>query len=385
MFLALLLLVVINLSYFGTGLSDSLLGSAWPAMQPVLSVPISFAGILSVLISCATVCSSLFAGRLLRRCGTGLLVSCCVLLTAAALLGFSVSTQFLFLCLCAVPYGLGAGAIDAALNHYVAVHYEAKHMNWLYCIWGIGASCSPYVMQFAMQGAGNWQGGYRAVAVYLLCMTAALFLTLPLWRRSAPEDDDPAGGSMRDLLLHGRGVRRSLMTFFCDCALENTVGLWAGSYSVCGSEGESSALPVTGYYLGLTAGRLVSGFLAEHICPRRLLRMGLFAIGAGIVFLLPMRTELLIVGFFVIGFGCAPVYPSLLHETPLRFGGAQAQTMIGLQTASGYLGATLMPPLFGLIADRAGMSALPQYLLILLSMTMLLTAPPLSSCSRRRK
>ncbi len=378
--MALLLLTVIYLSYISIGLPDSLLGAAWPTMQPLLQVPLSRAGCLSMIISCGTVCSSLLADRLLRRFGTGLVVSCSVLLTAAALFGFSAASQFSLLCISAIPYGLGAGAIDAALNHYVAVHYAARHMNWLHCFWGIGAAASPYIMSFYLHRGDDWQGGYRAVAVLLSVLTGLLFCSLPLWRKTDSADLAADSGSGRDTpvfaLMRLHGVPQSLLTFFSYCAAESTMGLWAGSFLVYarGMEAETAARFASCYYIGIMTGRLLCGFAAEQLGEHRLIRLGMCGVAGGIfLLLLPLHRICALCGLLVAGLGIAPIYPSLIRETPMRFGHARAQTLIGMQTASAYLGTTLMPPLFGVIADRAGMGMLPLFLMLFLSLTALLT------------
>ena len=375
-----LLLVVIYLSFISLGLPDSLLGAAWPAMQQTLSVPVSRAGWLSMIISSGTVVSSLLSDKLLRRFGTGTVVSCSVLLTAAALFGFSASSGFWMLCLAAVPYGLGAGAVDAALNHFVAVHYAARHMSWLHCFWGVGVAVSPYIMSFFLRQDGNWQGGYRAVSVIQLCLTAVLFCSLPLWkRRGRPEDQAPeqapAPLPMRELLRR-RGVRQVLTAFFCYCALESTAGLWASSFLVYerGVGARTAAQFAALFYIGITAGRFLCGFVSERLGDRRMIRLGLLGIAAGVtLLLLPLPRFFALAGLLTVGFGCAPVYPSQIHATPEVFGKAHAQALIGMQMASAYIGTTLMPPLFGIIADRAGLRMFPLYLMLFLVLTALLT------------
>ena len=376
--MALLLLTVIYLSYISIGLPDSLLGAAWPAMQSALGVPLSNAGFLSMIISCGTVCSSLLADRLLRRFGTGTVVSCSVLLTAVALYGFSAASDFPMLCICAIPYGLGAGAIDAGLNHYVAVHYAARHMNWLHCFWGIGAAASPYIMSFYLHRSEDWQGGYRTVALLLFVLTALLFSSLPLWQRSGANTSDEADALHIPLpiLLRTRGVRQSLIMFFSYCAMESTMGLWAGSFLVHerGMEAETAARFASCYYIGITIGRLAGGFIAERLGTRRMIRLGLCGVTGGVLLLLlPFHRSIALCGLTLAGIGTAPIYPAMLHETPIRFGRERAQTLIGIQMASAYLGTTLMPPIFGVLADRAGMGMLPLFLMLFLVLIALLT------------
>ena len=377
--MTLLLLIVIYLSFISLGLPDSLLGAAWPTMQQALAVPISRAGWLSMIISSGTVISSLCAGRLLKRFGTGAVVSGSVMLTAAALFGFSVSKGFAMLCLAAVPYGLGAGAVDAALNHYVALHFAARHMSWLHCFWGVGAALSPYIMSVFLRD-GNWQGGYRAVSVIQIVLTLVLFCSLPLWKRKGDASRETEQSAEKALpmreLLRVRGVRQILTAFFCYCALECTAGLWASSFLVYerGVDERTAARFASLFYIGITAGRFLCGFVSERLGDRRMIRLGLLGIAAGVLLLLlPLPRGFALAGLLTVGFGCAPVYPSQIHATPDLFGKSQSQSLIGMQMASAYIGTTLMPPLFGVIADRAGLKIFPLYLLFFLVLLALLT------------
>ena len=317
--MTLLLLIVIYLSFISLGLPDSLLGAAWPTMQQALAVPISRAGWLSMIISSGTVISSLCSGRLLKRFGTGAVVSGSVMLTAAALFGFSVSKGFAMLCLAAVPYGLGAGAVDAALNHYVALHFAARHMSWLHCFWGVGAALSPYIMSVFLRD-GNWQGGYRAVSVIQIVLTLVLFFSLPLWKRKGDASRETEQSAEKALpmreLLRVRGVRQILTAFFCYCALECTAGLWASSYLVFerGVDERTAARFASLFYIGITAGRFLCGFVSERLGDRRMIRLGLLGIAAGVLLLLlPLPRGFALAGLLTVGFGCAPVYPSQIH------------------------------------------------------------------------
>lgn len=372
-----LLLIVIYLSFISLGLPDSLLGAAWPSMQPLLGVPISYAGCLSMIISCGTVISSLLSDRLLRRFGTGLVVSCSVLLTAVALFGYSVSGRFWMLCLFAVPYGLGAGAVDAALNHYVALHYAARHMSWLHCFWGVGCSLSPYIMGFYLHRGDDWQGGYRAISLLQIILTVILFCSLPLWKRShAAEDVKGAAPVPMKQLLRERGVIQALVIFFSYCALESTAGLWASSFLVQerGVNPETAARFASLFYIGITVGRLLSGFVADRFGDHKMTRFGLCGITAGVILvLLPLPDIFALSGLVMIGFGCAPIYPCQIHATPSLFGTDRAQAMIGMQMACAYIGTTLMPPLFGVIAEKAGLRMFPLFLAFFLVLMALLT------------
>ena len=375
------LLAVIYLSYISLGLPDSLPGAAWPSMQQTLGVPMSCAGVLSAVISLSTVFSGLMADRLLRRFGTGPVAAESVLLTAAAMSGYSAAGHFVTLCILAVPYGLGAGAVDAALNHYVAVHYPARHMSWLHCFWGIGAAASPYIMSFHLRRGADWQGGYRTVAAIQLLLTVMLFCALPLWKPTAPETAAGANASAEHIplkkLLRRRGVRRVLLMFFCSSAFESTAGLWASSFLVTsrGLRAETAAQFASCYYIGITAGRLAGGFFADRLGDLRMIRIGLCGAAAGTALLLaPHSSALACCGLIVTGFGAAPVYPCLLHRTPAAFPGHQAQQMIGLQIAAAYTGTTVMPALAGRLAACGCMRYLPAVLtafpVLLLCMTL---------------
>lgn len=372
-----LLLIVIYLSFISLGLPDSLLGAAWPSMQPILGVPLSSAGWISMIISCGTVVSSLLADRLLRRFGTGIVVSCSVLLTAIALFGYSVSGSFWTLCVFAIPYGLGAGAVDAALNHYVALHYAARHMSWLHCFWGVGCALSPYIMSFYLHRGNDWQGGYRSISLLQIILTVTLFCSLPLWKKSnaAESEDNRKPVSMRELLRERR-VIKALVIFFSYCALESTAGLWASSFLVQerGVDPQTAARFASLFYIGITLGRLLSGFVTDRFGDHRMTRFGLCGILGGLVLLfLPLKNVFALAGLVLIGFGCAPIYPCQIHVTPTLFGTECAQAMIGMQMACAYVGTTLMPPLFGLIADRAGLRMFPLFLTFFLVLMALLT------------
>ena len=370
-----LLLIIIYLSFISLGLPDSLLGSAWPTMYPQLEVPVSYAGIISMIIAVGTVVSSLQSDRLTRRFGTGKVTAFSVTTTAVALFGFSVSSRFWQLCLWAIPYGLGAGSVDASLNNYVALHYKSKHMSWLHCMWGVGASAGPYIMGFVMTRGGSWNGGYRSIALIQIVLTAILFCSLPLWK-GRPQVTDEAGQeeakplSIKEVLKI-RGVKEVLICFFCYCALEQTTGLWASSYLTLhkGVPAETAAGFASMFFLGITIGRALSGFLTIKLSDVQMIRLGQGLIGCGIVIiLLPLSAAVSLAGFVVIGLGCAPVYPCIIHSTPAHFGADRSQAIIGIQMACAYVGTCLMPPLFGLLANHLGIALLPGYLIVILAL-----------------
>lgn len=374
-----LLLAIIYLAFVSLGLPDSLLGSAWPVMQGELGAEVSFAGVISMCIAACTIVSSLNSDRMTRRFGAGGVTAVSVLMTAVALYGFSTCTAAWQLCLWAIPYGLGAGAVDAALNNYVALHYSARHMSWLHCSWGVGCSISPMIMAAALTGEAGWPGGYRNVSYLQLGLTAVLFLSLPLWKRTSGADGDaalPPRLTLRDI-LRVPGVPLILLAFFAYCALETTSGLWASTYLVNarGVDAETAARCASLFYLGITGGRFLSGVLAGKLNDRQLIRVGLGIISFGLLLLLlPLPwNQPGLVGLVLVGLGCAPVYPSIIHATPANFGAERSQAIVGVQMASAYCGSTFMPPVFGLIAEHIDAGLFPWFLLLFLVLSVFLT------------
>lgn len=402
-----MLIVIIYLAFISLGLPDSLLGSAWPAMHKDLGAEISAAGLVSMIISGGTIVSSLCSDKLISRFKTGPVTIISVALTALALLGISQSSSFLQLCLWAIPLGLGAGSVDAALNNFVALHYQAHHMNWLHCFWGVGAAAGPMIMAHGLLKNLGWSWAYACIALLQMGMFALLALSLPLWRsKAAPacgkpqsrqaEHSDQAleqraelqeiaaqadtevynssleikdqGGSLKKILALPK-AKVTLLALFCYCGLELTAGLWASSYLVAlrGWDPAPAARAAAGYYGGITLGRALAGILSLRLSPRQLIRLGLslIALGLSIICLLPSPLPSAL-GLGLIGLGCAPIYPNLLHETPRHFGSANSQLMMGLQMACAYTGSTLMPPLLGLLAASLGYGLFPFFLACLL-------------------
>ena len=364
-----LLLPVIYLAFISLGLPDSVLGAAWPSMYGELGAALSWAGVVSMIVSLGTIVSALCSERLTLRLGPGGVTAVSVLLTAVALLGFSLSGQFWQLCLWAVPYGLGAGSVDAALNNYVALHYESRHMSWLHCMWGLGASAGPVIMGRALAG-GSWQGGYRTIALLQFALTAVLLLSLPLWKRPQTNVE---GAEFKPHpipeLLRRPGVPQVLVCFFCYCALESTAGMWAASYCtlVRGIDAGTAARWASLFYVGITVGRGVSGFLTMKVNDQNMIRLGQALIAAGtVLILLPTGQGTLFAGLITVGLGCAPIYPSIIHETPLNFGREVSMSMTGLQMATAYVGTCLVPPLFGLLAQYVTPALYPWALAVIL-------------------
>lgn len=364
-----LLLAVIYLSFISLGLPDSLLGSAWPSMYDQFHVPVSYAGIISMIIAIGTIISSLESDRLTRRLGPGKVTAISVGMTAFALFGFSISSSFWMLCLWAVPYGLGAGSVDAALNNYVALHFASRHMSWLHCMWGVGASLGPYIMGYALTGGNHWNMGYRYIALLQMILTVILLISLPLWKTKKMQGsgNDNVTGPLLTLkqVFQIPGTKSIMITFFCYCALEQTAGLWASSYLVLqkGIPSETAASFASLFFIGITVGRAFSGFLTMKLNDQQMIHLGQGIVCIGIAsFLLPFGEYAALAGLILIGLGCAPIYPCIIHSTPELFGTDKSQSIIGVQMAFAYIGTCFMPPLFGLIAAHITISLFPVYL-----------------------
>ncbi|MCR2799977.1 MFS transporter [Microbacterium sp. zg-Y818] len=383
-----LLLTIIYVAFVSLGLPDSLVGAGWPVMHQDLGVPLAFAGIITMVIAGGTILSSLASERLTRRFGAGVVTAVSVGMTAAALVGFSFSGSFWMLCLWAIPYGLGAGAVDAALNNYVALHYAARHMNWLHSFWGVGASISPFIMSYALTSGMGWSSAYLIVGVIQAALTFVLLVSLPLWGKVNPvapahhgaepddEGSDPAEASGRGSThvplgqaLRIPGVALILTAFFAYCALETTAMLWASTWLVTDRavEPATAAAFASLFLLGVTAGRFLAGFFADRIGDRFLIRGGFVTIGLGVVLLaLPLETDVLaLAGLVLTGLGAAPIYPAIIHSTPVNFGRRNSQAIIGIQMAAAYTGSTFAPPLFGVLSAWIGMWLFPLFLGIL--------------------
>lgn len=367
-----LLLAIIYLAFISLGLPDSLLGSAWPMMYTQFGVSLSYAGIVSMIIALGTVVSSLQSDRLTLKFGTGLVTAVSVAMTAVALFGFSISTSFWMLCLWAIPYGLGAGSVDASLNNYVALHYESRHMSWLHCMWGVGAATGPYIMGYALTHGKGWPMGYRYIAILQVLLTAVLFISLPLWKNrktiveSTGEERKPI--PLKDILKI-RGAKAVLTCFFCYCAIEQTSGLWASSFLHLykGVPKDQAASYAAMFFIGITVGRAISGFVTMKLKDHQMIRLGQGIILLGIlVMLIPGNAQLALAALILIGLGCAPIYPCVIHSTPEHFGADKSQAIIGAQMAFAYIGTLAMPPLFGVIANNISVALLPVYLLCLL-------------------
>ena len=363
-----MLLLIIYCAFISLGLPDALLGSAWPVMQPEFGVAYAFAGWISMLISAGTILSSLFATRLLGKFGIGRVTAVSVAMTAMALFAFAQAPAFPWLVLAAIPLGLGAGAVDAGLNAFVAEHYESKHMSWLHSFWGLGALSGPFLLSAILAREGNWRSGYMLIGSIQTVLVMALFLILPWWGKIPPRaagGPTPTPGAHRPWLypLQVRGVKTALWVFFCYCGIEATLGLWGASFLINarGLEPALAARWVSYYYAGITMGRILTGFLTYKVSNQGLIQAGCVAILAGVL-LLPFPPPFALAGFLLAGIGCAPIFPCMLHATPERFGAADSQAIMGFQMAVAYAGTTVLPPAFGFLASESSLSPLPFFL-----------------------
>lgn len=361
-----ILLILIYIAFISLGLPDSLLGSGWPAIHLELNIDNSYMGFVSMVISFGTIISSLLSSKLTSRIGTRFVTLGSVFLTVIALFGFSFSKEFWMLIVFAIPYGLGAGAVDSALNSYVAVHYKAKHMSWLHCFWGAGTIISPFIMGYALTSS-SWQDGYRIVGFIQLGIALLLFVTLPVWKVNKSEEEKQTKQVSTFSCLKIKGVIFVLIGFFAYCALEATAMQWASTYfvEVKGVDKERSAMLASLFYIGITFGRFISGFFIDKIGDKKAIIIGCSFLFLGIILLsLPINCfPLAISSFVILGFGCGPIYPCFIHSTPTNFGNENSSSIVGLEMTSAYIGTTFMSPLFGLLGNRFGFKIMPIYLI----------------------
>ncbi|MGO4537567.1 MFS transporter [Paenibacillus sp. 2TAB19] len=396
-------LMIIYLAFISLGLPDSLLGTAWPIMQSDYDAPLETAGVIFMIIAGSTIVSSLISGKVLARYGTGkiTLVSC--ILTAGALFGFALSPSLIWLILCAIPLGIGGGAVDSGLNNYVAAHYKAHHMSWLHCFWGVGATLGPMIMAPFITGQEAWRQGYMTVAGIQFGLVIVLFVTLPLWKRapqggSASSQEASIGAaaetaegeialSQPKKPLQVKGVKLALATFLFYCAVEATMGLWGSSFLVNVKDMTAAAAAqwVSLFYAGITIGRFITGFITFKLTNRMLIRVGqMMTLAGAVLMILPLPTSFALAGFMIVGLGLAPIFPCMLHETPERFGKKHAGSIMGFQMAFAYTGSTFMPPLLGFIAAYATIGIFPSYIVIC-ALAMLLFSERLNGMMKKRQ
>ena len=379
----LLLLAVIYLAFIGLGLPDSLLGSAWPTIRVEFEVPLSYMGMVSMVISGGTIFSGLMSERITKKFGTRAVTTVSTLLTAVALFGFSTTTDFYQMCLWAIPYGLGAGAIDAALNNYVALYYNSRHMSWLHCFWGVGTIISPYIMSYALTHT-VWANGYRMVSYLQFSIVTVLLLTIPLWKINKGNKEIEENTEVLGLkgALKIKGVPYLLTGFFAYCAAEATTMLWASSYleGTRGVSKDKAAALGALFFIGITVGRFLAGFITDKLGDNRSIRIGTAIALFGVICTAIPVEIVTMMGFIIIGFGCAPVYPCIIHSTPANFGAENSQGIIGIQMASAYVGSTFMPPFFGLIANYVDLKLMPLYLAFFLILLFIMIAKTEKVC-----
>ncbi len=364
-----LLLVIIYFAFVSTGLPDSLLGAAWPSMRSSYEVPLSYAGIISILVTICIISSSLMAGAVSRKLGTPLVSALSVLLSAFAMLGYAQADSFWELCLFSIPYGFAAGAIDTALNNYVSLNYSARHMSWLHAVWGVGASISPFIMSCSLRWSNDWQNGYWVVGGLQLGLAIILLLSLPLWKRKPAAQANPSPNQEKIgnwAALKTPGVIFVLLTFFSYGAIEIAASLWAASYlEEIRNMGKVAAAGYAGlFFFGVMSGRFLSGIIAPYCSERHQIIGGAFVLMFGAILLwLPVQSNIpVLAGLLIVGMGGAPICPALFHAIPRYFGEANSMSITGLQMAFSYLGATLMPPMLGILAEFVGLGIYPIYL-----------------------
>lgn len=367
--MTLLLLCVIYIAFIGLGLPDSLFGTAWPAIYGEFALPLSAANCVTLIVSGGTVISSAMSARVINKFGTYAVTAVSTALTAAALFGFSVSKNLIWLCFFSIPLGIGAGAVDSALNNYVALHFSASHMNFLHCFYGVGVSVSPYIMSFALLG-GSWRGGYRTAFIIQCVITAVIAFSRPLWKKSDKnfsEEEKSVTLSFAQM-IKTPCVKSDLVLFASSCAIECTCGAWSSTFLVesKGFSADVAAKTVAMYFVGLTLGRFLSGVLSSKISSWNLIKSGLIIVfSAIIVLLLPLKSSFAALGLFLLGLGIGPVYPNIMHLTPKNFGKDVSQSIIGLQMAVAYTGITAVPPIFGFLAQKFGMKLFAPFMLVL--------------------
>ncbi len=375
-----LLLALIYLAFIGLGLPDAVLGSAWPLVSEALLVPISGMGLITIIISAGTIVSSLNSAKLVYKLGVYKVTVGSILLTALSLLGFATSPSFFVLCFWAVPYGLGAGSVDAALNNYVALHFESKHMSWLHCMWGIGATLGPLIMGMALTNQFSFRGGYIILFIIQLVLSGLLLAGAPVWKQKKNILENEEGKKENTTVLRLPqivgipGVKEMSLAFFCFCAIEQSTGLWAGSYLVFqrGVEPEAAAGFSALFYFGITVGRGICGFIAMKYSDKQMIRAGILVMAVGVAVLyLPFGEFAAFGALALIGFGSSPVFPCIIHSTPYHFGVIHSQAVTGVQMAAAYTGTLLMPAVFGVLGNNISFSLYPVFigaLLVLLAL-----------------
>ncbi len=388
--ITILLLTIIYLAFISLGLPDSLLGVAWPAMRSDFGLPLDAAGLYSLIAVGGTIASSLLSGHMIRRFGTGKVTFLSCALTTTALLGISSAPSYPWIILMAIPMGFGAGSVDAALNNYVAHHFKAHHMNWLHSFWGVGATIGPVLMGRYLL-TSSWRDGYRTIGSIQFILAVILLLALPLWKRHRELAFSNGEGSPDALVpsdspLKLKGLGYALVTFLLYVAAELSMGLWGSSYlvQVRNIEISTAARWVALYYGGITFGRFISGFVSFKLSNRQMIRFGiLISMTGAVLMLLHLSAFVTMAAFILIGLGFAPIFPSMIHETPVRFGKNNASVIIGYQMAAAYTGGTILPPIFGVVGRNISMTLFPPYILLCILLILISTERLNKTASRQ--
>lgn len=370
--MATLLLITIYLSFISLGIPDSLFGAAWPAIYAEMQLPVSYANFVTLTCSACTCLSSILSARVINRFGTGRVTAASILMTACALMGISCSGHLTFLVLLAIPLGLGGGAVDSGLNNYVALHYNARQMNFLHCFYGVGVSISPYILSLALSGTGGWRGGYRMMSLIQFGIAAVVLLTLPLWNRThaadgTPVEEEPQITLSLRAMLRIKGLPLMWLMFAAACAIEVTCGAWGSTFLVEHKRMavDLAAKVVTCFYVGMALGRFASGLLSARLLSSQLVILSQVVIGIALLLLmLPLGGFAAAAGLFLTGFGIGPIFPGLMHLTPVLFGRSSSQSIIGTQMAAAYIGIMGLPALFGILAQHFGAGLYPYYMAI---------------------
>lgn len=389
--MATMLLIVIYMAFIGLGIPDSLFGTAWPAIYTEFQLPISFGSFVTVLISFGTILSSLVSNRLIHRLGTNRVSAFSTLLTALALLGFSFAPNLGTMCALSIFLGLGAGAIDVALNNYVALHYSATHMSFLHCFYGVGVAVSPYILSLVIQGEAGWRGGYRIAFLLQLAITAVLFCTLPLWNKAHGGTQQAEQHSEKTLSfaesMRIPGVKLMCGLFIFSCAIECTCGGWGSTFLVEARQmsTDKAAQVIMLYYVGMAIGRLWSGLVASRLHSWKIIGIGQIVLGVGLgLLLIPGSAAISAAGLFLIGLGNGPLFPNFNYLTPENFGADVSQSVIGVQMSSAYVGIMLAPMLGGVLGQTLGMEIFPVYLLLFYGLMIPATAAVKRTVKTRR-
>lgn len=368
--MATLLLIVIFIDFIGLGIPDSLFGAAWPAINSDFGLPISAANAVTVTMTVCSIISSLMSAKLTEKFSTSKIAAVSTALTAVGLFGFSISKNIYMMFFFTLFLGFGAGAIDAVLNNYVAVHYRASHMNFLHCFYGIGVTLSPYLMSLALKNR-SWQSGYHLAFIIQLVISIIAFASLPLWQKNgrlSESSDEKSEKSSFAELIKLPGIKSTWLVFFGSCALEYVGGTWSSSFLV-NSRGitvDRAALFVTVYYGGIAFGRFLSGIFSSKLKPQQIILIGTILIIPAIFLVSqPFIPNLIAVGMFLIGLGNGPLYPNMVHLTPIRFGAQRSQAVMGSQMAAAYIGILSMPTLTGFLAQKFSTDIFPYCLAVL--------------------